>query len=148
MAMTQKTEQSALYQSVKNASFVVEDIKRKVSLIESRLSRGDSLIGDLRAAEADDKDNRPGMSSFLTSGRQLEQHSTAIGSMQDVHAENILLPQMNFTSANFFTNKSNTQMEDWRMRSMSSGDGNGPAQTGFLSARGPPKTKGAINLMN
>ena len=72
MAMTQKTEQSALYQSVKNASFVVEDIKRKVSLIESRLSRGDSLIGDLRAAEADEKDNRPGMSSFLTSGRQLE----------------------------------------------------------------------------
>ena len=72
MAMTQKTEQSALYQSVKNASFVVEDIKRKVSLIESRLSRGDSLIGDLRAAEADDKDGRPGMSSFLTSGRQLD----------------------------------------------------------------------------
>ena len=47
--MTQKTDMSiAIQESVKNAEFVVNDIKRKVSMIENRLSRGDSLIEEIR----------------------------------------------------------------------------------------------------
>ena len=140
LEMTQKADNSIiLRESVKNAEFVVSDIKRKVTMIENRLSRGDSLIEEIRLEKEIAKEALA--SSFRASQRNLEGNSTAIGSVGDVHqTQNILLPHMNFTSANFFALKSNTQMEDWRTRSMSSG-----GQPGMHSARA---TNRIVNPLN